>query len=265
MPLIMNGTEIQEVWANGVRCDEVHMNGVEVYRRAFMADITLSGESFNFHLNNHLLTLGWDEVLPVDCTITVTGHVGSGSNAFAAFYILELTAGSEVKVIVAPSGSISGGGGRGADTEVNPTPPPGDPGGDGMVVLPQLAGTVVRVQNDGIIAGGGGGGGGWASPYSLRAGGGGGAGRVPGSGGSSLGLDAPAAGTALFGGSGVTSIYGDPANSSGRGGNLGEPGQAGTSSDPANAVSAGGAAGRAVVGTNNITWDKVGTTYGALV
>lgn len=253
MSLIMNGTEVRDVVFNGTVCDRVYMNNTLVFQRAYDATQTISGDIQNFHLNNHLMAQGWDGVKPLTGTITVNAQIGSNNTAFAAFFILELPTGTDLTINIGSSGFICGAGGDGASFQPFTN---GYPGGDGLHVAPQPAGVVIRVNNSGWI-GGGGGGGGSASQSGIDAGGGGGAGKSPGAGGYPGGHP----GTLTAGGNGSAPII----DLGGQGGARGAPGARGSSIPNIVFVSEGGAAGRAVVGNNRITWGTVGTIYGARV
>lgn len=203
--------------------------------------VTLSGTVYNYDVGIEISKLGWNGVSPVHITVNIQPgtKVGSTSILTYALTVPVLPNGSIVRII--NKGIISGMGGRGSQTGVN-HPYSATDGGPALLIKND-----VIIDNQGVIQGGGGGGGGDGS-YS----GGGGAGIPPGLGGapyggSYVGLN----GTVNFGGMGYnnyTAVSG------------GEPGKNGSTP---NGGYPSGAGGHYVDGYSFITWEAIGTVYGA--
>ena len=163
------------------------------------------------------------------------------------------------------NGTIVGMGGRGGAA-----PGVGQPGGNALAVS-----SSVTINNAGTIAGGGGGGGssgsfGWCGTVLTTAGGAGASGLTQSLGGASNGVrtgdgyPSSLSGSmySIPGGSKQDGACGVLNNPSGAGGTWGQPGV--TTPYYHVAGYAGGAAGNAVIGSNNVTWLATGTRYGPI-
>lgn len=147
----------------------------------------------------------------------------------------------------------------------------GGAGGDAIV-----AESPIQVDNRGVISGGGGGGGaaggsievasGMFLPVACGGGGGGGFGMGGTASGAQFNRDGNA-GARLVAGTGGSYSYGSVYVRGGHGAMLNPTGEMGTTNvpPPYSETSAGGAAGRAVVGASNVTWINKGDVRGAEV
>ena len=234
---------------------------------------------------------GWNQVTPLAMTVTIGSGVTIGSSATSGYAFdtgAGFPAGSNLRLVIPASAKIIGAGGQGGNGATTPSgneDPPigGTAGGTGGPAL--RAQTALTVDNLGTIGGGGGGGGGGRqyafgfmdqTVHVSGAGGGGGAGQITGAGGTGginyqAGDPPPQApngssGSASTGGAGGTnSNYLDVNGGGGTGGNVGQAGQSGQTTDPANYPAlTGGAAGAAVTGNSNITWNSTGTRLGQI-
>jgi len=234
-------------------------------------NITISANTFNYNLRAAAVALGWDQVRPLVCTVTINSgiYVGSTSTGAYAFSVNgSYPVGSQLQIInngnIIGCGGVGGTGGAGA-------------GGSGGPAI--LTTNAVTITNNGLVGGGGGGGGGGGygdgtSPNG-GSGGGGGAGFNGGAGGiadynGSFGMTNGAAGSVSGGGAG------GPAGSDGRyggdryggaggsGGYFGAAGNNGTVGIFYSGFGAGGAAGAATQGNSFITWAVAGTRLGPL-
>jgi hypothetical protein len=200
-----------------------------------------------------------------------------------AFSTGNLPAGSQVTLIINPGSVLTGAGGVGGyggvfnvrvnDSSYKPTTG-GMPGGHAI-----YAGAPLTIINNGLIGGGGGGGAGGSGASGSEAyddpgsAGGGGAGNIAGVQGGSYrsGSFIGQNGTALTGGfAGVIANQGSGqwagAKNGGKGGDLGQPGvssPAGGGPGSSAAGFPGGAAGLAVQGISNVTWQVLGDVRGA--
>lgn len=238
---------------------------------SFLFNATISANTSNYNLKSAAIAAGWDQVAPLNATVTVNSGVtvGSTSTANPGFDTgLTFPAGSILALI--NNGYIVGRGGNGARTagagSNNASYPelPGDPGG-----LALKAQAAISVTNNGTIGGGGGGGGdgGANNPAvsdSIAGGGGGGAGSDPGyrNAGGPYGGGGPGNNVATL----TTGAVGQSASDGGTGGTGGNLGAAGGTGASGNwhSGAVGGSAGAAVNGNSNITWVATGTRLGAI-
>jgi len=265
---------------------------------AFQFNPTISANTTNYNLKSAAIAAGWDQVQPLNATVTVNSGVYVGSTSTGSYGFdtgASFPAGTTLTLI--NNGFIvgmGGSGGRGGESNVN---------GDYLVYAGGSGGPALRAQaaisitNNGTIGGGGGGGGGGAigiyQDYSNPeytyfvscpgGGGGGGRGLNSVSGGARgtqphpsytttiLGSDGGSGSSTSAGGGGAGgynsgSQYG---GSGGNGGGLGSSGGGGGSPASGSGFiytyggSAGGA-GAAVAGNSNITWVATGTRLGAI-
>jgi hypothetical protein len=271
----------------------VTLAGGFTYVEAFSFASVLSSNTQNYNLRTAAIGAGWNQVKPLQATVTINAGVvvSSSSAATAAFDTGSNFPGGTTLALI-NNGAINGAGGVGGQ------------GGKGGIVSGSVstAGGVggaalnalyrITVTNNGTVAGGGGGGGGGGGVYinsggsggTAGSGGGGGAGQGAGGlGGTTSGNGwnyngyPGTAGTALAGGAGGASYnYASYiGGAGGAGGGLGQDGTAGAQGSvpgynpPYNGYSSspmpGGAAGAAAVGNANITWATEGTRLGPLV
>lgn len=277
MPLIVNGTTIENAIYNGTTLEKIIFNGTEVFSAGFTLNVTISSNTTNYNIASAATALGWDGVKKLKGTITINSgvYVYSTSTGTPAFSTGTIPSGSDVTVV--NNGTIVGKGGNGGNgaTFRENFMDPGFPGGSGGLGF--YATSAIKVTNNGRIAGGGGGGGGAAYPnryadFVPTRGGGGGIGN--GSGGTTDG----GSGTLSSAGAGAArnNFYVDDwLFSYGEGGNGGSYGSAGASAGASYLLTgityayggtpgSGGGAGAAVVGTSNITWNATGTRNGAI-
>lgn len=229
-------------------------------------NIVISSNTLNFNLKTEiekaLAITNLD--FPVEVTVTVDSGVVVGSNAtfsvggsgYARSRAQTIT-GPAFTTADMPAGSviklINNGVIAGAGG-IGGSPTFGHSGKHGGTAI--RATLPISIENNGIIGGGGGGGTGYYSSGDHIMGGGAGAGSVP-----ALGQQYGYHGNIFWLPS--STLYnggkGGNDNHSGRGGNLGENGRRGSSS-PGNAT--GGLAGYYVDGIDNVTWIKVGDCRG---
>lgn len=271
---------------------------------AFVLNKIISASMQNYNMKSDAIASGWDQVLPLQMTVTVNPAVvvGSASTSTAAFDTgTGFPSGSSLALI--NNHYIAGRGGNGGQGG-------GDGGGGGSGQAGFAGGPALRAQvplkvtNNGTIGGGGGGGGG-AGPFTFAVyngsgqvsgyrgvtggGGGGGAGNSAGSpgrdgDGDGTWLDVNGGSTFTGGAGSLTNGGGGGAgqysNYGGSGGNLGQNGSAsnagykaadpgsedstGSSAGGPSAINPGGAAGSCVVGSANVTWINNGTRLGPL-
>ncbi len=224
---------------------------------------TLAGTYNRFETTAHATNMGWNGVDPIIGTLTLTGYCYSDSVNSYGMFIRNLPAGSLVRLVIAPSGSVRGKGGT-----PGVPPAPGENGGHALYVY-NHNGSVIEIDNQGWIGAGGGAGRGisrsGAYGLTFHAGGGGGAGTEPGQ-GTTGAFSNGSPGTETTGGAGGRYNPGSTDDRAGAGGARGAAGGAGSSSGPGDATnSAAGAGGNSVVGNNRITWINVGTLYGSRV
>lgn len=256
-------TQIQNAWVRE------STGWTLVYRRAFVFNTSVNSSTNNsFNLRSQAISAGWDQVVPLEASVTINAQQGSNSSAafiadgsYPAGSVLNLeisTAGDSIRGL----GGIGGNGGRGSSGSGRTdgatggtaifirniptnltnrgTIAAGGTGGDGGVGLTRSGGP----GGDPIIDGGGGGGGGAGSP--AGSGGNGGDGDDP------LGIDGVngTGGTLTGGGSGGSGAPGAQSGTNGFG-----PGQGPTTDRT----------GRAIDGVSNVTFVITGTILGRQV
>lgn len=212
--------------------------------KAFTKDYNLTGGVVNFDLCSVLQANGWDGKTPIINTITIPAntYIGSKDTTKPAFRICKLPTGSKVTII--NNGYIIGAGGAGGKGgfTINPAgSTAGKNGGDAIVN--ENDENVITLLNNSVIAGGGGGGGGGLSVVHRGSGG--------GTGGTGGGFYKSDGTISLIGGSGGS---GNGAS----GGNGGDVGMGGNKSTFAPST-AGGTAGRSIVGVTHMTIQQSGT------
>lgn len=286
------------------------MSGIHNVHHAVHAAWSMANSGFNFapviaanttnyNLKSAAIAAGWDQVKPLNATITINAGVAVGSTSTSTYAFdtgTSFPTGSTLAII--NNGYIVGAGGQGGNASST----------NGAVGGPALRAQVpISITNNGTIGGGGGGGGGGqglgynsvdgygnvTATYTSGGGGGGGGAGYNGGGGGSIthgnyaGIrygTAGGAGTTTAGGGGGSSDYGTNSPNSymqggpggsggalgaagGSGGGGGYAGEAGWYGGPTfvwyNATS-GGAGGAAVVGNANITWIATGTRAGSI-
>jgi chitinase len=250
----------------------------------------ISGLQNTYDLRAQAVAAGWDQVRPLNATLTITATGSLYSSSTTPALTVSGSFPTYSKLTINNAGVIYGKAGTGGAGGTYTGTVTGQAGGNGGNAI--NATVAITINNTGTIAGGGGGGGGGGSGHSNTAtyegggGGGGGAATFPGLtggaggvGGSNAGLGsttptAPsgtagttAIGTGGSGGLGLTS--GGATNAAGgvggNGGLPGSPGTAGQAGQIGDAVYGGGAAGTAgyfVTGGGTITWGASGTTLG---
>jgi len=231
---------------------------------------TITTNQVDLNLRTHALADGWDGTTALAVTLD-TGIYISGSVAGNSTAALTIDGSFPAGVTFINNGIVAGRGGTGGTSGVV-----GQAGGLALAVS-----SAISIENNGTVAGGGGGGGaaltyggstgcemGEQTCTYTRTGAGGGGGRsnisYTSAGGSRLGGDGDetAAGAA---GSSTRSYSGYPCTTctaayTVHGGAGGDWGAAGTNGFHY----AGGAAGGAVTGDSNITWDVTGTRLGTI-
>ena len=233
---------------------------------AFNLNIT-SNQSEPIDLRALAVSAGWNQSAYVNATISNGVYVSSNTTVSPA---ITISGSFPNGVRLINNGYVIGMGGRGGDS-MNV----GSPGGTALNV-----GTAATIQNNGTIAGGGGGGGAgtywvWNGINRSVAGSGGGSGFTAAAGGTgadSQGYGNPSADTnsdTIYESGGASRNFGWGGRASspgGKGGNWGQAGDAGGTVDGVYDQSgyAGGAAGAAVVGNGNITWEATGTRLGPI-
>ncbi len=252
---------------------------------AFVVNQVLSSGVNNYNMKTAAIAAGWDQLLPLQMTVTVNNGVVIGSTTTSAPAFdsgLGFPVGTTLYLV--NNGIITGKGGNGGGGAIhnygNGNDPRGYPG--------EAGGTALRAQhplsatNNGTIQGGGGGGGGGNRSITFDGqtfdsgggGGGGGAGHTVGTGTivqgnaeywSAKGAD----GTLTAGGLGSNILYysgyGGSPGPNGQGGNGGAPGQPGTAGEAGTTTTQpGGAAGIAVQGNGNVTWNSIGIRLGPI-
>lgn len=263
---------------------------------SFIFNATISSNTQNYNLKSAAIAAGWNQVQPLQATITINNgvYVGSTGTGNPAFRTGSTFPGGTILSLI-NNGIIIGAGGQGG-TGMGATGGAGSAGAAGGGAL--MAEQIISITNNGTIAGGGGGGGGGGrvigySSTTIKnpcdsvgafwvggSGGGGGAGWISGAGGgigyqypdwvSSLGGINPTAGitgTNSAGGAAGTPARGVQQNtcvlinqgySGGAGGGRGAAGATGTGGY------SGGAAGYAVSGNSYITWIATGSRLGPI-
>jgi hypothetical protein len=166
---------------------EGYVNDSGVWRKFFVNSFiythTITANTADYNLRAALISAGWDQVRPVDVTLTIASGVylfATSTSAYAFTTGFPFPSGSILRLI--NHGLIVGRGGQGGAG--SPLRSPGQPGLSGGPAL--LAQYPITISNTNIIGGGGGGGGGggwggWRSDiigsWSGIGGSGGGAGR----------------------------------------------------------------------------------------
>jgi hypothetical protein len=250
----------------------------------FVFNHTVAGSTTRYVLRDAALSAGWDGVRPLKATVTIPPGVYVGSTSTAA-YAFDTGAGFPSGSVLALNnyGTVVGMGGAGGSAAYA-----GAAGGPAL-----RAQYALTIANDGTIAGGGGGGAGSNTATKSNvlaggAGGGGGQGYGASAGGARAGTYAgaeypsaqPGAAGGIAspgaGGAGVSSGYYPnqfsapwyaASGAGGAGGALGQPGAASEAGWGETGVTGvysnpGGAAGYAVVGSNNVTWVPKGEVLG---
>jgi hypothetical protein len=172
---------------------EGYVNDSGVWRKFFVNSFiythTITANTADYNLRNALIAAGWDQVRPVDVTLTIASGVylfATSTSAYAFTTGFPFPSGSILRLI--NHGLIVGRGGQGGNgASFNISATPGLSGGPAL-----QAQYPITISNTNIIGGGGGGGGGggWASAslfdllITRAGGGGGGGGRGIASGGS---------------------------------------------------------------------------------
>jgi hypothetical protein len=258
------------------------MTGVRAMMGGHLAivtiNVTVSSSANNLDFRTLIVNAGWNQVTPVNATVTINAgvFVGSSSTANPAFTV-QGSFPSNSKLNLVNNGYISGAGGAGGrtDYELTVSAGAGNAGGPALSVsIP------VNVTNNGYNWGGGGGGGG-----AWTLGGGGGGGTVVGGGGAgNVGsAEKGHSGTATAGGNGGAYVAGEAAkggnpgigatgtntSSSGCSSGGGGGGSPGYSGGPGGGCGTGygaaaGLPGYYIVGNSNVTWVVTGTRLGRI-
>lgn len=200
---------------------------------------TIAANTMNYNLKVAAIAAGWDQVKPLNATVTINSGVMIGSTLTAAYAFdtgATFPVGTTLKLV--NNGKILGMGGAGG-AGGNATP-----GGAGGPAL--RAQFMLTITNNGIIGGGGGGGAGVSG--SNTPGGCGGQGFNGGAGG---------AGGYPYGNTGMAGTPTAPGGATGPAGSA--LGAAGVSTSVP-----GGAGGACTSGNASITWTVLGSRYGAL-
>jgi hypothetical protein len=238
---------------------------------AFVFNDVIAVNRLNYNLRAAAVAAGWNQIAPLNATVTVNSGVvvGSASTATPGFDTGQTFPAGSILALV-NAGYIVGRGGNGARItgagSRNASYPemPGDPGG--LALRAQFA---ISISNSGTIGGGGGGGGGGgannpAVSSGTAGGGGGGAGSDPGymNEGGPFGGGGPGVSQGTLTTGSIGSSSGDGGDG-GKGGNLGQAGAQGSSGNW-HAGGSGGAPGAAVSGNSIINWVATGTRLGAI-
>lgn len=207
---------------------------------SFTFSPTIAANVMNFNLKTAAITAGWDQVKPLNATVTINSGVMIGSTSTATYAFdtgATFPTGTQLKLI--NNGKILGMGGAGGSVIAGQATAGG---AGGPALRAQFA---FAITNNGTI--GGGGGGGAAISGANGPGGGGGQGFNSGAGG---------AGAYPYGPTGMAGTPTSPGTTGASGGILGA---AGTSTSVP-----GGAGGACTAGNANIIWNVVGSRFGAL-
>lgn len=273
---------------SGIATGAIDMASFYGKTRRVVINYTVASNVADGNMRNAAIAAGWDQVTPIDLTVTNNANLYASSTGVYALLSGTFPALSIVKLVnnggILGCGGAGGGGGQGAWLSANL-------GAAGAAAGPGFcAQQAVTVTNNAWIASGGGGGGGGGSGLQLYnpywgdpAGGGGGGGRGNGAGGagnssvygtsyaiawvSSAAGGAGSLGAPGAGGAGIVSAFGTSGNG-GAGGDVGGAGAAGTASacNWSNATGgAGGSNNNAIVNNGYITWVTVGARYGGIV
>lgn len=239
----------------------------------FVFNATISTVVDQYNVRQEAVNAGWDQVLPLFATVTITSTgvcYSTTTSQPGIRFAGTFPALSQLSLNIQSGGVIDGarglGGAGGVGTAVSA--PNGQPGGIGGAAL--STNFALRVDNLGSIRGGGGGGGGGGAqftdnvgwPTAFASGGAGGNGRTHNNvntAGSAGGFSNPIGGHSATGGTG------------GFGGGYGQPGDTGFNGSATGGTGGGngvggngGAAGAAVVGNSLITWLNTGTRLGPI-
>jgi hypothetical protein len=254
---------------------------------------TLASNAADGNMRNAAIAAGWDQVIPIDLTVTINGGVYCYGSSTGVYALLSGTfpANSLVKLInnggILGAGGVGGAGAAGVWLGVAN-------GNAGAAAGPGFcAQQAVTVTNNSWIAAGGGGGGSggtsltlFANAYWSPPSGGGGGGRGGNNAGGGAGANGvygptyPIAWTtsgaggdgningAGAGSAGVDGGYGITAGNGGNGGDVGGAGGAGAiggGNYGHGTGGAGGASNNAIVNNGYISWVTVGARYGGIV
>ncbi len=217
----------------------------------FVFNHTITSNTFNYNLKNAAIAAGWDQIAPLEATVTINSDVIVGSSSTSGYAFdtgSGISAGSVLTLV--NNGKILGAGGDGGkggtstifNTSNNTA---GSKGGTAL-----LAQHAIFITNNGEIGGGGGGAAG-QTPSAGGNGGGGGQGSAGGKGGAKG-----------YAGSGVWSVT--SAGTDGTATRPGSPGGGKLGSTGASTNLSGGAGGACVKGNVFIRWLKPGICHGLL-
>jgi hypothetical protein len=125
---------------------------------AFNFSPTIASNTANYNLKSAAIAAGWNQVLPLNATVTINSGVyvySTSTGAYAFQTGVTFPAGSVLRLI--NNGIILGGGGNGSSARIYATTNLGTaPTTGGPALLVQQA---ITITNNGVIGGGGGGGG----------------------------------------------------------------------------------------------------------
>lgn len=235
----------------------INMGGFYGSVRAFVMNDVIAANTSNYNIRNRAVALGWDQVTPLQATVTINSGVfvsGTDVNTPAFDTGASIPAGSTLSLtnngaIIGMGGFGGAGGSATAAAGANAagvTATAGGTGAFGGIALRALA--AITVNNQGTIAGGGGGGAGAGGGYLSAAAKGGGnvVSKVWGGGGGGGAQSSPAANSA--GGAGgatspATGVFSRLGQPGGNGNNTGPAGGGLGASDNSTAAGNGGTGG----------------------
>jgi hypothetical protein len=148
----------------GVASGQISMSNFYGKSSGFTFSQTISANIANYNLKAAAIAAGWNQVLPLNATITINSGIyvySTSTGAYAFQTGSTFPAGTTLSLI--NNGIILGmGGAAGAGAQISSyggtVAPVGAAGGPAL-----LAQQAITITNNGVIAGGGGGGGGGAS------------------------------------------------------------------------------------------------------
>ena len=142
----------------GVASGQISMSNFYGKAAAFNFSPTIAANTTNYNLKSAAIAAGWNQVLPLNATVTINSGVyvySTSTGAYAFQTGVTFPAGSVLRLI--NNGIILGMGGNGSSARIYATTNLGTaPTTGGPALLVQQA---ITITNNGVIGGGGGGGG----------------------------------------------------------------------------------------------------------
>jgi hypothetical protein len=148
----------------GVASGQISMSSFYGKSSAYVFTQTISANTTNYNLKSAAIAAGWDQVKPLNATITINSGVYVYSTSTGAYaFQTGSTFPSGTTLALINNGIILGKGGNGGIGGSFSTSTVNTVGGAGGPAL--LAQQAISITNNGSIAGGGGGGGGGGAGY----------------------------------------------------------------------------------------------------